>query len=1565
MSEKLEDLRKRRKELLERISFTEKSRNQLNRKIGIFLEEYSSKKIDKEEYERRSSEFLGKRTLKEWHSYYDNYIELCNFHVSKIDRDLKKVRAKTTIKKALPFIIISLSLIFILVFFLSLEKEVFFAPEIHSQEILQDFDSNGVYLWELENLGVLQSASLSGSLSGTGSASIFLAVPDEEEEVYLLAEISSSGSFDEVCLETCDLTGFDLEEESYELRVELFENARVSLHTIFYEILEEEEEPGDEGTEDEEDEESGDEIGDEEDGPEPIPPGVTLTLPEPISDGQSVTVTGPDGMTNVPVFTDIPEDWNILSPSSLDLYWVERGISVPFTLYDLNGNGIFDTLAWIAPHLSTQTFEIIVITNAKHLDENRNLISNIFSEVRILDDVWSETIQDTHYVRVTFEVPLDKSKDITLYPRIISGAPSIEVYEVGGTELIAEFTSLEVGRNTVFLTDLIGTQDTFDLKIKGGAVEFDYIVDPAIFLVGSASGNTDNVASVVIDVSGIGVQDDDLILFFGSCDGLNGGYDLPTGFIPLQDADTLGSHNNLLGYKIASGEPSSYTVNVGNGNERGIAMFAVYRNVDVSDPIDNSNSNINTGVQDMTGVITPITPSKDNSAVVVFIGTESGNDGSLFINPWPSPLIEQLDNVNGPPGNGAASSGGGYAHTIQTTSTTVSGNIDVSTTGVTNWGVMAVVLNALSISPPSDLTCGGGSCDITVDASVNLEGIGSIDPDGDPVTYEIEASLDSPLIISEDQEIGNVQLIANSGLGELTTIFSESFPTVDGGWIGDDEGDTVQEEYWIVTQELGDLTSISISSDLSHQGGSFLTPPSSPNFVRWIECDPNNFNGCFAEGRNTGGTHWDPFNSGWINGNINFNYNYYVDLNEGLRLEVWRGTDWINVWEVTALENNEKSGWININHQLTADDLATSEFSFRFSADAPGGQDIVLLDDVKLNVNTGPSPSDNEATTNWQNYGDIISADINKLNQIDVRVSVSLYGGSGSISNSNVAPDLEVEMWDGSNFISTGFLNVNAAGEFVLTVTNPSILTAWQTVTNRDIRIRGVNFDYFDVGNFDQIDYTNVFVSINGKQWTPIGSHPEGVLFTWDTSSIPDQENVNLRARAIDPTGSNTYSDYFTKNPTSPFLEISHVPAGGPNVDSISEIPDQLLDDPSGLNSVPFDVTVSHPGGLGQITSVTAEVTDSITTTRIAVCGTVNSITGITSCTVDMRFFDPPGAWQVSATATDVGGQSNTLLSPFTVLEYTELIIDTGVNFGQVLPGTFPNNDQATTLMNFGNMLINSATITASDLVGQDGTLIFTSNFAINGDDTSPGSSGGNACLETELDSGILTTIPNFTPLPSGINSQGKLHICLKSVPSPLPIQSYAASWEIIVALAALSIARKKRRKKRKASKEELLDDYFLDEKLKIRYGVGLDELLGNAGVISKSAEGIKIPLGIFNQKVSPAEALCKYLKENEEFKFSEIAEIINRDQRTVALNYRNAVKKKKEKMKIVKGELFISAKVFADRRLSVLESVVDHLKNKGLKNSEIAEILNKDSKNIWTLHSRAKKKLAKLNKNV
>ena len=84
-------------------------------------------------------------------------------------------------------------------------------------------------------------------------------------------------------------------------------------------------------------------------------------------------------------------------------------------------------------HLSNQTFTIILVVRAEHLDPNRDFISDIYKEVKTLDDVWSEEIPDQHYVRVTFEVNLTKERDITIFPRTVSGNPSIEIRHGAGT----------------------------------------------------------------------------------------------------------------------------------------------------------------------------------------------------------------------------------------------------------------------------------------------------------------------------------------------------------------------------------------------------------------------------------------------------------------------------------------------------------------------------------------------------------------------------------------------------------------------------------------------------------------------------------------------------------------------------------------------------------------------------------------------------------------------------------------------------------------------------------------------------------------------------------------------------------------------------------------------------------------------------------------------------------------------------------------------------------------------------------------------------------------------------
>ena len=112
--------------------------------------------------------------------------------------------------------------------------------------------------------------------------------------------------------------------------------------------------------------------------------------------------------------------------------------------------------------------------------DSLKFISDIYNQVKALDDIWSETIPSEHYIKVTFEQELDSSRDITIYPRITSGNPKIEVYETEGSEIIAEFKNIISNNyNKILLINLQSSQDTFDLKIVDGSLEFEHIIDPS------------------------------------------------------------------------------------------------------------------------------------------------------------------------------------------------------------------------------------------------------------------------------------------------------------------------------------------------------------------------------------------------------------------------------------------------------------------------------------------------------------------------------------------------------------------------------------------------------------------------------------------------------------------------------------------------------------------------------------------------------------------------------------------------------------------------------------------------------------------------------------------------------------------------------------------------------------------------------------------------------------------------------------------------------------------------------------------------------------------------------
>lgn len=121
----------------------------------------------------------------------------------------------------------------------------------------------------------------------------------------------------------------------------------------------------------------------------------------------------------------------------------------------------------------------------------------------------------------------------------------------------------------------------------------------------------------------------------------------------------------------------------------------------------------------------------------------------------------------------------------------------------------------------------------------------------------------------------------------------------------------------------------------------------------------------------------------------------------------------------------------------------------------------------------------------------------------------------------------------------------------------------------------------------------------------------------------------------------------------------------------------------------------------------------------------------------------------------------------------------------------------------------------------------------------------------------------------------------------------------------------------------------------------------------------ILLPISIFNnEELGCLETIVRYLKEELNLKFHEIALLLNRNDRTIWAAYNIACKKRKEKSLVKASKFFIPVSIFKDRKFSVLELLVSYLKdNFNLRYFQIAVLLNRDERNIWTAYNNARKK--------
>ncbi|MBU3895784.1 hypothetical protein KKG36_00455, partial [Patescibacteria group bacterium] len=202
--------------------------------------------------------------------------------------------------------------------------------------------------------------------------------------------------------------------------------------------------------------------------------------------GKLVTVSASDELeyTDVLAYTAIPEFFKVGDEGKIKIKWQNNNNQdVSFAAYDLDGNGKLDYIEWTVPHLSEQIFEIIFISKAFQLDEDQNIVADIYDQVQAQDGNYATVPQD-NYIRATFDQALNSASDTTIYakPTDSNSAANVELYPVyidqdgNMTEgpLAATFENIDrEGLYKVLLSNLQTPTDVFDLKVVGAGVDFD------------------------------------------------------------------------------------------------------------------------------------------------------------------------------------------------------------------------------------------------------------------------------------------------------------------------------------------------------------------------------------------------------------------------------------------------------------------------------------------------------------------------------------------------------------------------------------------------------------------------------------------------------------------------------------------------------------------------------------------------------------------------------------------------------------------------------------------------------------------------------------------------------------------------------------------------------------------------------------------------------------------------------------------------------------------------------------------------------------------------------------
>ncbi|MGM5487616.1 MAG: hypothetical protein ACQESG_01575 [Nanobdellota archaeon] len=120
--------------------------------------------------------------------------------------------------------------------------------------------------------------------------------------------------------------------------------------------------------------------------------------------------------------------------------------------------------------------------------------------------------------------------------------------------------------------------------------------------------------------------------------------------------------------------------------------------------------------------------------------------------------------------------------------------------------------------------------------------------------------------------------------------------------------------------------------------------------------------------------------------------------------------------------------------------------------------------------------------------------------------------------------------------------------------------------------------------------------------------------------------------------------------------------------------------------------------------------------------------------------------------------------------------------------------------------------------------------------------------------------------------------------------------------------------------------------------------------------EELGIPLSIFQSRLSVLQALVLYLRDHRDYKNKDIAEMLDRSSQVIWSTYNNA--RKQGVTLDIEPEPSVPLQACIRKNRTVLEGIVSYLREeRGMRYSEIAPLLNRNERTIWTVYRRAQQK--------